>query len=194
MGVSVKTKPKAKVKAKARVELVQRLEAVALCFMDVARRAGCKGSEMQVIARAIAFQLIAAVIVEAVDDEGITVGDLRCSINYDTHAIEIDNAPELEIDPTRPIAEQVSGAFRVLLRDLNDEWRAEGARQRVIKVVFCSDIYDDEHRLSEARRLLGVDRSTSDWGDYEPEAIGSFTPGRLKETNIALRGRKRKGS
>ncbi len=181
------------VKTKVRNQLAGRLEWIALGFMSAAQGLGCRGETLQLLVRAIGFQLCSEIVIRALDEDGIMVGEHRMYIDYQRFAIECDGCPEVSFDPRRSPHEQVSRALGRWINSLNRQWMADGAVTREIAVVFSDDVNANEDRLNKARAMLGVSPATSDWGDYEPVTIGSMSPASLRETRhtTRVRGRRR---
>jgi hypothetical protein len=173
---------------------VTALEAVAQCFQHVAVGLGCKGQDsLALVARAIAFQLAERIIIRAIDDNGITIGEHEMFIDYARHAIEIEGKPTLQLDPKKPVHEQISKALGKWISSLNKIWTDAGATRREIAVGFPEAMYQNPELLQRTRQLLGVAPNASDYGGYDRVLVGSLVPGKLQQTSHRsfVRGRRR---
>lgn len=188
MALAVKTQ------VKTHLALASRLEWIALGFMSCAQGLGCKGETLQLLGRAIAFQVCSEVVIRAKDSRNIMIGEHRMQIDYQRFAIEADGCPEITFDPRRSPHEQVSRALGRWIKSLNKQWSEDGAVSREIAVVFTDDVASHPDRLQKARELLGVSPTQSDWGDFEPVTIGSLSPASLRETrhSTTVRGPRRR--
>lgn len=172
-----------------KLQTVTGVELVAVAFGAAARELGCSGDDLKLIARGLAFGLIDKVTVRFSDDVDIDVGEVEMKLDLNKLAMDVDGH-RIDLDPDQPVTAQISRGLAKLLQGARRQFEAQGAVRRTCLVTYADDIYSDEARLDETRRILGLGPARpANYGDYERTRAGSLSPGKLNSTSFSIWGR-----
>lgn len=164
------------------LELFGRLELTAQLAAGIGRSFGISESDMQLIMRGTALQLIDRVYFHFLTNEGLTVGEYRMSIDYTRQAVEMDGTPTVNLDPRKSIYGQISKALVPAVAGMKLEAARLGGTRVEVAVTYADDVRFDEERMNMARRVLGTSPSGGQNWAGDPVVVGSLRPGKLSET------------
>lgn len=176
----------------AQLQTLAGVELIAVAWGDVARQLGCAGDDLKLIARGLAFGLIEKVTVRFIDTENFDVGEVQMVFDPERLAIDVEGN-RVDLDPDQPITPQISRGLSRIILGVRRQFEGQGAVRRECLVTFSDDIYADEARLAESRRVLGVAAARkANYGEWERVRAGRLTPGRMTASSFTVYGRGQK--
>ncbi len=139
-------------------------------------------------------QFFDAVEIYYFDKSGNAVGEATLSIDWDRHRVEVQGNPEIKVDRSQSISDQITGALPLLKKRVDQMKLILNVAYTEIRCKWRHRLLEDATRLAAAMRVLGLTDDGSDRPTLSTEGddfVIELVPGSLKELRVNIRHRRK---
>ena len=130
------------------------------------------------------------VILQYLNPQGKLVGNITVEIDWERHHVfAVGEHGRFQIDPSRPVHEQISQVFSVFNEHVAYLRQYHSVRKVLTTYRYVPEVREDPAKLDEVRTFLSTKRRSIDWAEEtetERYEEATFTPGKLKELTLRM--------
>lgn len=181
---------------KPELEVRSRLIVLYYVVRELSEGFGASKSDLAIIKKGIFDkEIISKIYIYYLNESKELVGKVIIAIDWEKHYIlaSDENGKSFEIDTKKSICEQISELYNILIYHTKKIREALLVKEINFRYTYKSEIYNDENKLKEARKFLGLSIAEKDdikWTEKKFDFKIEVQADRLNELNISIENKK----
>lgn len=175
--------------SKVRVET--RLFTLYYLIFDLMQQCGASESSLNAVKLGVYDrQVLRQIILYYIDDHNNRVGELSFTIDWDQYKLSIEQGLDsFELDPRRPVPEQISNRFNILVEHLNNLRQDHHVTKIETCYIFNKEYIPGSSRYRELQKYLGTcSTSANDFGKPMSNLFSiNMSSNKLSELSVGVK-------